>query len=287
MKTFLYTIAFVSIIFGFITLKWGCDEYVAKKKEFNPDLYENHTLSYMADLGQYYSGTTLLFFTLSTVIFVVLSFKNQQEQLKDQRTANINQQKEISFNRFENTFFKMMDLYQSIIVGMKISRYRTTPTTGGTGITQQNTQREVFETLYWNDLKQYINTHSVGRERIEKIKDGYKQFDGVFQDNLGNYFRNLYAILKFIENNIKSGTITPKQSYFYIIMIRGQLSNYELLITFYNGLSEYGDEGFRDLLIKVGFFKHIDVLNLLKYTDFLLYPERAYDLPHTRPEDAD
>lgn len=117
--------------------------------------------------------------------------------------------------------------------------------------------------------------------RLQKIKIGYNNFNAHYQANLGNYFRNLFFILKRIHNN---DFLTIDEKNDYIILLRAQLTKYELLVLFYNGLSELGYYDFKPLLEEHGIFKHIQQSDLLEEEDYQLYNIRAFDLGTAPPE---
>jgi len=61
----------------------------------------------------------------------------------------------------------------------------------------------------------------------------------------------------------------------YIRIVRAQLSTNEMLILFYNGLTDHGLK-FKVLIEKYGLFKSLDVSRLLEEEHKLMYAESAY-----------
>ena len=59
-------------------------------------------------------------------------------------------------------------------------------------------------------------------------------------------------------------------------MVRGQLSPYELVWLFYDGLSTYGREKFQPLIEKYALLKNIRVELLVRVEDKDLYASSAY-----------
>lgn len=91
-----------------------------------------------------------------------------------------------------------------------------------------------------------------------------------------HYFRDLYRIIKFID---ESPLITDfEDRYQYTSIVRGQLSRYELLWLFYNGLSVYGRDKFKPLIERYALLKNIREDLLVKETDKDLYAPSAYGL---------
>ena len=90
------------------------------------------------------------------------------------------------------------------------------------------------------------------------------------QADTGHYFRNLYNIMKFIKNS----TITNKKLYTNII--RAQLSSYELVLLFYNCLSEVGNQKFKPLVEEFALLKNMDFKDLIDPEHEHLYESSAY-----------
>ena len=66
----------------------------------------------------------------------------------------------------------------------------------------------------------------------ERIRDAYNEFHHTFQPHIGHYFRNLYQILRFI--NDSPSEVEDKK--LYGRLVRAQLSSDELFLLFYNCL---------------------------------------------------
>lgn len=75
-------------------------------------------------------------------------------------------------------------------------------------------------------------------------KLGYKPFDG-HNTRLGQYFRNLFHLLVYIDN-IDQSVLTDDDKYLLAKSLRSQLSSYEQILVYFNSLSVYG-QPLRDL----------------------------------------
>ena len=91
---------------------------------------------------------------------------------------------------------------------------------------------------------------------------------------LDHYFRNLYRIVKYVNESPLLSDIHER--YQYTSIVRGQLSRYEILWLFYNGLSDYGKDKFKPLIEKYALLKNIRVELLVKIEDKDLYASSAY-----------
>ncbi|MCF6189785.1 MAG: putative phage abortive infection protein [Cocleimonas sp.] len=162
---------------------------------------------------------------------------------------------------FEGTFFQLLSLYNEIVDSMDIN---------------DKTGRDCFEPLY-KELKEIMpsivtNYHSVvsrgalGKSidqrklsiLIDEQKISNKDLNTIYldfyskkQNEIGHYFRVLYNIMKFIENN------APKEeAKMYSNLVRAQLSTYELPLVFYNCLSDEGEK-FKPLIEKYSLLKFL------------------------------
>ena len=119
------------------------------------------------------------------------------------------------------------------------------------------------------------NSHKKKLEiKREFVKDIYKtQFYKNHQGELGHYFRNLYHLFKYVNNcdvlkdtsdifKDKDNEQTTKNKRRYTSMARAQLSQYELALLFYNGISDYGCEDFKPLIEKYGLLENFNTEDL-------------------------
>lgn len=143
----------------------------------------------------------------------------------------------ISSQAFDTTFFQLLNLHHQLVNGLEL-RDSASKETIARG-------RDTFVKLYKYLSSQRINM--VGLDGSLEIEKLYEQFYESHGHKIGHYFRNLYRIFKILhESN------SPKE-HLYASVLRAQLSNHELLLLFYNGLSKHG----------VKFVKYIEEYSLL------------------------
>lgn len=182
-----------------------------------------------------------------------------REELVAQRQELTNQNNTMRQQRFENTFFQMLSLHNEIVRSVEI----------GSG-SKQLTGRSAFELLrsdfITNGDGKYLK--DAGIDRINEI---YLKFHQKNQHRIGHYFRNLYTIIKFVdESDVESKKL-------YTNIVRAQLSSYELFFLFYNCLSEMGKEKFKRLVEEYALLKNLPdslIENLATHKQF--YGYRAY-----------
>lgn len=99
--------------------------------------------------------------------------------------------------------------------------------------------REVFQFLYEQQKKD-------GYSMVEAIEEsGIEGYEGFIQGELDHYYRYFYRILRYIDD---SKLIDNEQKYSYAAILRAHLSIYELLLLYYNGLSDAGFDRLKPLM---------------------------------------
>jgi hypothetical protein len=92
----------------------------------------------------------------------------------------------------------------------------------------------------------------------------YLFFYNKLNTDFGHYFRNLYRMIKMIDEQ-KFGEETFEKEfekkYYYTSIIRAQLSDYEIKWLFFNCIFNYGEK-FKPLLEKYSFFKILNKTNV-------------------------
>ena len=184
------------------------------------------------------------------------------KELELQRKEMIEQNKTIILQRFENTFFNMLELQQTIVNEL---RYEL--------VNVEFKGRNVLSIIYKQIQRSvYDDKQLQPDDSIEKYLQSYYAY--VFNGILDHYFRHLYRIIKFVD---ESRCLTNVEKYNYLCLLRAQLSKDELLMLFYNGLSDYGNEKFKPLIEKYAIFKNIRSNFLLRDNHYALYASGAYD----------
>lgn len=134
---------------------------------------------------------------------------------------------------FENQFFQLLNLHHGIVNA--IERYvGNLPVHGRRNF-------EVFNSEFLASFqKEYAKNHLAEQGAI--ISAAYRTFFPTRQPEIGHYFRNLYHIIKFIDDS------KSKKKEYFVHLVRAQLSSQELLLLFYNCLGPYGIEKFKPLV---------------------------------------
>ncbi|MGX5515375.1 putative phage abortive infection protein [Bacillus cereus] len=214
----------------------------------------------LGTVGDWFGGTTVPVLTFLSYIGVMIAIIMQRQELELQRKELQDTRDVFKLQQFENTFFNMITLNNDIITNMKIDIGKIS----GKESDSPSSGRDSFSNLYSELTCVFSNKDMYTGEGLEKIINSYEIFFSSYQDSIGHYFRNLYRITKFIHEN---ETLSKKQKQNYIGILRAQLSTYELLLIFYNGLSEYGSEKFLPLIKQYNLLDNIN--NTLLYDETL------------------
>lgn len=187
--------------------------------------------------------------------------KYTRDELKGQKEQLQAQNQTMEKQNFENSFFQMLRFHSDIVNNMTL-------------IDLANQQgRDCFKTLFEDFMySAYISAHNknIGADPIIIARAAYSEFFSQYQAYMGHYFRNLYSIVKFVNES----KMDNKKDYTRIV--RAQLSSYELLLLFYNSLQE-DYKKFKVLIERYALLENMDLSLLIKPDDHVkLYDESAY-----------
>ena len=195
-----------------------------------------------------------------------------------QYEANEQLKKESKLSSFENTFFQMLQMQQTLtnnlfIRGIFYTRDASSPVRELKG-------REIFSFLYEmvdGDKMQFLNGSVIcGGIKDNIDRKGVDYFSKTPNLSfLDHYFRHLYRIIKFVDD----ATIieSKAEKYKYICILRAQLSDYELGFLFYNCLSDNGKDKFKPLIEKYALFNNLrDKVLYNPVAERQMYKEGAY-----------
>ncbi|AYM90050.1 hypothetical protein D9980_05340 [Serratia sp. 3ACOL1] len=228
------------------------------------------------ELGQFGDSWGFLTSIFSAMAFigVLLNNRMQVSSFKEARKTYSEQARFMRVQQFESSLFQMLSLLQDIISDMDIFGKK------------DRKGRDCFKFIYLVDLKKGFTSFAMKERESnilnEKFSSVYKTNLGHFygkiykkrQQDLGHYFRFLFNIFRFIsESELNSG---EKKKYANIV--RAQLSNYELLMLFYNCIYAEG-QAFERYAIEFMIFDNMPISELLDIRHALLIDSRALPQP--------
>lgn len=165
----------------------------------------------------------------------------------------------------ENIILKQIDFHYRIIDGIKRSL---------------SNEKDVFLFLYEKRLKRVYSLdtgiYSDGKRGVvEKINTAYRQLFKNYGYLLGHYYRNLYRIFKKIDETVIPGFDKDH----YAKLVRSQLSEFEILLLFYNCIWVEDSDKFKDLVERYKLLEGINYKKLLETDVHLkskLYMDQAF-----------
>lgn len=240
-------------------------------------------------INSLFSGLALAGIIL-TILLQRKELKYQREELRDTRKEFQVQNETLKIQRFENTFFHLLDQLHQIVNAIDFT-YHTK---------KKKEQPKSFTQMFakpdspLEDLESItITGRDVFRYKFNKLNESIRKNEGDFKEiylvhygqakaDFGHYFRTLYRILKIIDETdfFYDGSTDEKEifqiKYRYASILRAQISDYELGWIFYNCLSVNGIDRFKPLIEKYSFFNNLpdELVAISKHLDF--YNNSAY-----------
>ena len=220
-----------------------------------------------------------------TLLYQKEELKLQREELKEtrnelnaQKLEFQEQNKTMKRQRFENTFFNMLSLQQEIVANLSYDEVErvmdfSNPLKNNVKHTIYN-GRTIFREMYLNLTVSIPGNHSyMGIKRAIEAND-YGVYSYISSTTrFDHYFRHLYRIFKYVDS---TELIEDNERYDYACIVRSQLSDYELVILFYSGLTA-GRDKFKPLIEKYSVLNNLRFELLAKANDKEEYAQEAYN----------
>ncbi len=178
-----------------------------------------------------------------------------REELSGQKEEMRAQNETLKVQRFENTFFKMLEFLEGCRHDVFYQGFQRPSVEGRDAI------KALYDAFTEGFLCNWVQDSSFNQQRV--FKDECKTLEGVsaeysnfyvkYGDELGQYYRTLYNLLKLVD---RADFIDDKTV--YTNLVRAQLSRYELLLLFYNCISIFGIEKMAPLIKRYNILKHLE-----------------------------
>lgn len=231
-----------------------------------------------------FSGLALAGIIL-TILLQRKELKLQRKEIRDTRKEFETQNDTLKLQRFENTFFNLLNLHHQIVNSIDFRYYKRRVKELNTGLLNINAEMEAV-TITGRDV--FRNRYNF---MLKDLKDASNNYESIYLDHyeksqtdFGHYFRNLYRMIKlvdqtdfFYDSSKVSGTEIFRIKYRYTSIIRSQISDYELLWLFYNCLSKNGIDKFKPYIELYSFFKNLPQYLIADASHINLYDKKAYN----------
>jgi hypothetical protein len=202
------------------------------------------------------------------LIIAILSqrkeLQSQRRELARTREEMQGQKRQMEIQNFENKFFQMLAMWREIRDDFA-HNYLYRSFLGFEGLLQ-----EVLLSLEIS-LSQ-IRGDGMRLPVQVMIDEGIQAFYGRPRDSVSIYLRALYNVLKVVDE----ADIGFESQKFYSEIVTIQLSQRELVVVFYDCLSESGHAEFKPLIEKYSLLKYLDDSGLIAPEHCQLYNPSAF-----------
>jgi len=238
-----------------------------------------------ANLGDFFGGVLNPIFSFSSIVLLLLALLQNHKALSQNEDALRLNNEELKLTRdelnsssqalqrqaiiqdkqsFEGTFFSLLSIHQDLVNSIDLIKKENGVATTGKDCFKVFYNR--LEKVAQREADSYYSARTMLNKSKEKksempydklfINKAYKKFYDENESEIGHYFRNLYNIVKYVDES----SILNK--HLYTNILRAQLSTYEILLLLYNCTSDLGYLKFRPLVEKYGLLKGVSERHL-------------------------
>ncbi len=213
--------------------------------------------------GDFFGGFVNPLLTFLTFMGLLITIFVQQTELRESRAemkrsadALVEQSKSLKRQNFESTFFQMLTIHNTIVNSIDLVDKEGKTFKG----------RDCFSIFYTRLNKIYRANKDKAQGRYDErnvINLSYQLFWKQHQTELGHYFRYLYNLVRLVKDEgFQAGP--------YLRLVRAQLSDQELLLLFYNCISDNGGN-FTPLVEEFNLLNNMPRIRLLdkKHENFI------------------
>lgn len=218
-------------------------------------------------------GLATVFLLLITVILQRKELRNSIAEMQSSNATLAAQNSAIALQSFEQTFFSWLSSYGDLVSSVTtISMQFNTPVTE----TGRKAMKTIwFEHLAWRLIRKNLLEIAPSGE-LDAMEKGslplHRQeefaarilttWEQVYRANnfqLDTMFRTLYRLIRWIDEQPDT-LLSNRKKWHYVSIIRAQLSHIELILLFYNGLTERAKK-FNSYIDKYALFDNLDDSN--------------------------
>jgi len=187
----------------------------------------------------------------------ILSEQKEQLKLQNQETKK---------QSFESTYFQMLRLFIEMTGQIDLHKIMS----GQQIITKG---KDVFP-FFVKQFKSIYNPPEKSLYGGHDFDESYKEFFRKYNTEIGHYFRFLYNIVNYVDKS------DIDKRHFYVKILRAQLSNAEVAMLYYNGISPYGAIKLKPLIERYGLLKNLNDADILNDELKSRYHISAFGNPH-------
>lgn len=197
---------------------------------------------------------------------VVVTLYLQRKDIDDGQHEIARQQSEAARQKEESQFYNMLSLQQSVVQGFDLHKTATDGATSDLG-SDMIRGRDCFKT--WAAQLKIAYKRKIS---VNGVTDLQLTYEHVWKKHRGDwsiYFRSLYNLFRFVS------TTSHADKRWLGNVVRSLISDYELVILFYNCLSPKGAK-FKAFANEFAIFDNLDPMLLLDLKHVLQLDKAAY-----------
>jgi uncharacterized membrane protein len=224
--------------------------------------------------GDYMGGTLNPLLAFLSLIALLTTIQIQSKELRATTTEMSNssaalqeQSQSIKLQNFENTFFKMIDVHNSIIFDLALDKFKDAQTYSNNTLyyvdflMEKIRFRENEDVKEKETIKRLLDILTAYNKKSKKdYKDNYDKFHNHYEDKIGHYFGFIYQVLIFIRDAEENKQIENSKKYAHLY--RSLFSKSELALLAHHCLGSIGKEKFKGLVEDFEFFEHLPTNSL-------------------------
>lgn len=246
---------------------------------FIDEIYGKYpTLNKLSAFGDSF-GSINTFISSFALIGVIMQKKELQlqreelrkttEELHSQKEEFEQQNKTARYQRFDNTFFQLLNNQREKIQDLHISF--TNLHEVFVSEDEKYDGRDVFKNILFHRLpNNRLSTNLISLVNAKQAWEGYYSYYYASISTL--YFKGLLHLLEYISS---SSIIDESDKEFYANIVRTSLSKNELITLFLHA-QIYDVDRFKHVIYRFSFFQDIKSYNILDENLYPLYDEQAY-----------
>jgi uncharacterized membrane protein len=219
--------------------------------------------------GDYMGGTLNPLLAFLSLIALLTTIKIQSKELRatttemnNSSTALQEQSQSIKLQNFENTFFKMLDVHNSIISDLALEKLERVGSLNDVyflgGSIRLNENEDVTKRKTIEQLLDILTKYN--RRSHQDHKTNYDRFHNHYEDKIGHYFGFIYQVLILIRDAEENKQIENSKKYAHLY--RSLFSKPELALLAHHCLGSIGEKKFKALVENFEFFEHLPTNSL-------------------------
>lgn len=164
--------------------------------------------------------------TFITFITVIIMVNGNRQNARQSQLQSV-----------ENTIIKQLEFHYDLVNRMKLNLEEMGGGFGSSSISPIITGSDTFEEFYRIFKDKYsklplLNVRNKVISEEQKICEAFGSLYNMYGTQIGNYFKNLYLLFRYIDEKKKE--LKGFDGDHYVKLVKSQLSKYEILLLAYN-----------------------------------------------------